>query len=150
MLTTAQAQSVIFPQEQQAGTASVTAYALPSSEMYAIGNDLFSAGYAKADGVMRFAGCEALGLKGGTELFAIRFGNGAEVKASEMTLDDVRTADLNADAAAAKGSLKLPGKAIEARGRQCSEGCTNLRPLRPTRRQEPPRHHDYPRTKNFQ
>ena len=114
MLTTAQAQSVIFPQEQQAGTASVTAYALPSSEMYAIGNDLFSAGYAKADGVMRFAGCEALGLKGGTELFAIRFGNGAEVKASEMTLDDVRTADLNADAAAAKGSLKLPGKAIEA------------------------------------
>lgn len=109
-----QAQSVIFPQEQQAGAASITTSVLPSAETFSIGNDLFEASYMRTGGVMRFAGSKALGLKSDTELFALRLGNGMEVKASEMTLGNVRMTDLIADASAVKGSLKLPGKAIEA------------------------------------
>ena len=112
----ANAQKVIFPQEQQAGTARLTAEGVGqnSSETYSIGNDLFSADFVKAEGKLLFGGCEALGLKGGSELFSIRLGSGTEVKASEMSMGDVHMTDLTEDATAAKGSLKLPGKALEA------------------------------------
>ena len=110
----AHAQSVIFPQEQQAGAAFLSSKNSAGAETFAIGNDLFVADFVKSEGAMRFAGCDALGLIGGTELFAIRLDNGTEVKASEMNLGDVRMIDLSADDSAAKGSLKLPGKALEA------------------------------------
>ena len=110
------AQAVIFPQEKQAGKATLVPAAMESSETdgYILGNDLFNATYERTNGVLRFGGCEQLGLQAGTELFALRLGNGTEVAASEMTLGEVRMVDLAADATAAKGSLKLPGKALEA------------------------------------
>ena len=105
------AQSVIFPQEQQAGTARLET---GDGQTYSLVNDLFSAAYRVQDGHLLFGGSEALGLNGGTELFRLRLANGIEVASSEMTMGDVRTVELPADAAAAKGALHFPGKALEA------------------------------------
>jgi len=107
----ATAQSVIFPQEKQAGTASLTA---TDEQVYTIGNDLFQADFVQTDGTMRFGGCEVLGLKSGSELFSVRLGNGTELSASEMALGEVRMTDLPADATAARGALHFAGKALEA------------------------------------
>ena len=54
------AQSVIFPQEQQAGTAVLTSADQASSVTYTIGNDLLQADYVKTDGTLLFEGCDAL------------------------------------------------------------------------------------------
>ena len=109
-VATMKAQSVIFPQEQQAGTATSSV----SDGVYTLANDLLSASFIHAGGKLSFGGCEAMGLKAGDELFSIRLGNGTEVSSSAMTLGGVNLIDLTVDAAAAKASLKLPGKAIEA------------------------------------
>ena len=127
----ASAQKVIFPQEQQAGEA--TSVVLPSlggdgglgailpsfggdggGFSYTLANDLFSASFVLADGKLTFGGCEAMGLLPSDDLFGIRLANGTEVASSAMTLNGVEAEDLLADATAAKGSLKLPGKCIKA------------------------------------
>ena len=111
MLTaTAMAQAVIFPQEQQAGTAVAT----QSGDVFTLKNDLFEASFRLSGGRLMFDGCEAMGLKPGTELFTIRLNNGTEIAASQMTQGTPRIVSLTADENAAKGSLKLPGQAIEA------------------------------------
>ena len=110
ILMTAQAQSVIFPQEQQAGVATSSV----NDGTYTLSNDLLSASFIYADGTLAFGGCEALGLKAGGDLFSIRLGSGTEVASSVMTLGEVHLTDLLPDGSAAKASLKLPGKAIEA------------------------------------
>ena len=102
-------QAVIFPQAQQAGTAQVS----NSDNVYTLSNELLSASFRVVDGTLVFDGCEAMGLKAGTELFRIVLGNGTEVSSSEMTMGTVSTTTLAADASAAKGALRLPGKAIE-------------------------------------
>ena len=66
--TTAVAQAVIFPQEQQAGTAVAT----QSGDVFTLKNDLFEASFRLNGGRLMFDGCEAMGLKPGTELFTIR------------------------------------------------------------------------------
>lgn len=114
MLTTVlvlqvKAQAVIFPQAQQAGVAQVSSV----DNVYTLSNDLLSASFRVANGTLVFDGCEAMGLKAGTELFRIVLGNGTEVAASEMTMGEVTTTSLAADPTAAKGALKLPGQAIE-------------------------------------
>ena len=103
-------QAVIFPQEQQAGIATSSI----SAGTYTLSNDLLSATFIHADGQLSFGGCEAMGLQPGNELFSIRLGNGTEVASSAMTLNDVQLVTLSPDASAAKASLKLPGKAVEA------------------------------------
>ncbi|MBP5340400.1 MAG: hypothetical protein J6W75_02885 [Bacteroidaceae bacterium] len=103
-------QAVIFPQEQQAGFATSSV----SGSTYTLSNDLLSATFIHADGQLSFGGCEAMGLQPGNELFSIRLGNGTEVASSAMTLNDVQLVTLSPDASAAKASLKLPGKAVEA------------------------------------
>ena len=45
---------------------------------FTIGNDLFAADFIESEGVIRFAGCEAMGLKSGTELFKEMIGSLAE------------------------------------------------------------------------
>ena len=104
------AQKVIFPQEQQAGTATSAVV----DDTYTLANDLFSASFILADGKLTFGGCEAMGLKPSDNLFSIRLGNGTEVMSSAMTLKGVETEDLAANAFAVKGSLKFPGKSIKA------------------------------------
>lgn len=104
------AQKVIFPQEQQAGTATSSVV----GNTFMLANDLFSVSFVLADGKLTFGGCEAMGMKASENLFSIRFGSGAEVTSSAMTLNGIETEDLVADASAARGSLKLPGKSVKA------------------------------------
>lgn len=114
MLTagTAAAQSVIFPQETQPGVA----YANPSADYstLTLSNNLLSASFTNKDGKVLFGGCRQLGFSGGTELFTIIFQDSTAVPASTFNATDWRMVTLAADPAAAVGSEKLPGKAIEA------------------------------------
>ena len=103
-------QSVIFPQQQQAGTATSSVV----GERYMLSNNLLSASFVLNDGKLTFGGCEAMGLKPSDDLFSVRLSNGTEAASSAMTLNGVEAEDLPADASAAKGSLKLPGKSIKA------------------------------------
>lgn len=82
---------------------------------YVLSNDMLSASFVGNGGSLRFGGCEALGLQGGTELFALSYGaDSTTVYASEMRLERVATEDLPADTAAFTASLRLPGKAVVA------------------------------------
>ena len=107
----ARSQAVIFPQAQQAGTATSSV----SGDTYTLSNDLLTATFIHADGRLTFGGCEAMGLLPGDDLFSLRFAGGREVTSSAMTLGEVRLAALSPDASAAKASLQLPGQAVEAR-----------------------------------
>ena len=93
------AQAVIFPQEQQPGTANVEIVGTDLSEgtdtIYTIGNELFTAKFVKADGKLTFGGCEKLGLIAGSEIFKVVLGDGTELPASAFTLvGDVVTEQL--------------------------------------------------------
>ena len=103
-------QSVIFPQERQAGAATASV----ADGTYTLANDLLSVSFTHADGRLTFGGCEAMGLKPSDNLFSIRLGSGTEVASSAMTLKGVEAEELSADASAAKGALKLSGKSIKA------------------------------------
>lgn len=106
-----QAQSVVFPQEQQAGTARLS----ESGDTYTLSNDLLSASFVKnAGGQLLFGGCEAMNLKAGSPLFRVVLGGGMSFTSSEMTLESVTMRDLTADKQAAKGSERFAGKALEA------------------------------------
>lgn len=104
------AQSVIFPQEKQAGNASLVA----ERGVYTLQNDLLKANFVAKNNHLFFYGCEQLGLLPGAELFSILLADGREVPASSMNLKSVEELNLTPAEGAAKGSLKLNGKAIEA------------------------------------
>lgn len=104
------AQSVIFPQEKQAGNASLIA----ERGVYTLQNDLLKAHFVAKNNHLFFNGCEQLGLLPGSELFSILLADGREVPASSMYLKSVEELNLTPAEGAAKGSLKLNGKAIEA------------------------------------
>ena len=104
------AQSVIFPQEKQAGNASLVA----ERGVYTLQNDLLKAHFVVKNNHVFFNGCEQLGLLPGSELFSILLADGREVPASSMYLKSVEELNLTPVEGAAKGSLKLNGKAIEA------------------------------------
>lgn len=104
------AQSVIFPQEKQAGNASLIA----ERGVYTLQNDLLKAHFVAKNNHLFFDGCEQLGLLPGSELFSILLADGREVPASSMNLKSVEELNLTPAEGTAKGSLKLNGKAIEA------------------------------------
>lgn len=104
------AQSVIFPQEKQAGNASLVA----ERGVYTLQNDLLKANFVAKNNHLFFDGCEQLGLLPGAELFSILLADGREVPASSMNLKSIEELNLTPAEGAAKGSLKLNGKAIEA------------------------------------
>lgn len=104
------AQSVIFPQEKQAGNASLVA----ERGVYTLQNDLLKAHFVAKNNHLFFDGCEQLGLLPGFELFSILLADGREVPSSSMNLKSVEELNLTPAEGAAKGSLKLNGKAIEA------------------------------------
>ena len=104
------AQSVIFPQEKQAGNASLVA----ERGVYTLQNDLLKANFVAKNNHLFFDGCEQLGLLPGSELFSILLADGREVPASSMNLKSVEELNLTPVEGAAKGVLKLNGKAIEA------------------------------------
>ena len=105
------AQAVIFPQEQQPGTAKVEVV----SDGYTIGNDLFIAKFVKADGKLTFGGCEKLGLVAGSEIFKVVLGDGTEIPASAFTLEgDVVTETLTGQSNAVKAARRYNGQQIKA------------------------------------
>ena len=106
------AQKVIFPQEQQPGSAVVKV----EGGEYTIGNDLFTAKFLKAEGKLTFGGCEELGLIAGSEIFKVQLGDGTEIPASAFTLVDdvVETETLTGNSAAVKASRRYNGKQIKA------------------------------------
>lgn len=109
---TAMAQSVIFPQQKQAESALLQV----NDGVYKLSNQLFTAEFEVKDNHLNFKGCPGLGLLPGTELFRILLndGSGKEIPASSMKLINVKQMELSAQPEAAKGALRIPGKAIEA------------------------------------
>lgn len=104
------AQKVVFPQTQQADTASI---AIDGNE-YTLKNNLLTAKFVKQDGSLFFNGCEEMNLKAGTELFKVVLGDGTTFTSSQMTLQSVEEEELTGNAAAAKGSDRFNGKALKA------------------------------------
>ncbi len=104
------AQKVIFPQQQQAGTAQSSS----DGDSFTLENDLFQAKFSLEDGHLLFDGCEQMSLLSGTPLFSITLQDGTVMGSSDMTLGSVGLVDLTADLEAARGSEKLDGKALEA------------------------------------
>ena len=115
LLTTggrALAQSVVFPQQKQADVAELS---YDGQSTYTFRNNLFEASFYKdANGDLLFGGCEAMNLKGGTELFKVTLGNGTTFSSSDMTLDSLEMRDLPADLTSPKGSDRFFGKELRA------------------------------------
>lgn len=108
----ASAQSVIFPQETQPGTARVTSAAKGST--LTLRNTILSASFTNKGGKVLFGGCPQLGLTPGTEIFTVILQDSTVLPASSFKVSGWRMATLKGDPKAAVGSQKLPGKAIEA------------------------------------
>lgn len=104
------AQSVIFPQEKQAGLAGLVV----EQGTYTLQNELLKAKFVVKDNHLFFGGSEELGLLCGSELFSVLLADGREVPASAMQMKRVSETNLTPVEGAAKGSLKLNGKAVEA------------------------------------
>ncbi len=109
--STASAQKVIFPQQQQAGTARSS----QQDSAYVLENDLLQAHYAVSNGTLLFDGCDEMALEAGTPLFSISLQDGTQIGSGDMTLESVALTDLTVDETAARGSERLDGKALEAR-----------------------------------
>lgn len=108
---TLEAQKVVFPQEVQPGAAVLVS----SADSYTLQNKLLKATFKKQGGSLFFGGCPELNLEEGTELFEIKTGNGSTtVKASQMTLGNIREVTYEANEKAVKGAKKFAGRAIEA------------------------------------
>ena len=105
------AQAVIFPQQEQAGTAQAT----KKRSVFKLSNNLLTATYKLKGDKLVFGGCKALDLLPNENIFKIQIDNGTEVYSSDMTLKSVEMRNLTPDKHEAKGSLLLPGKAIEAK-----------------------------------
>ena len=75
-----------YPAATKPGTASLT---VSGTDQWTLGNNLFSATFAKRNGVLSFVGAEALDIQGAKELFEFQLYNGTKVKASAMTLQSV-------------------------------------------------------------
>ncbi len=106
------AQAVIFPQQRQAGTASVTTH----DKTITLSNNLLSASFVNDNGRLSFGGCSELGLEPGTELFTITLQNDttASIPASAMTVTGWGHESLSACPSATIASEKLPGQSIYA------------------------------------
>lgn len=106
----AYSQAVMFPQEKQPGTASLS----EENGIYTISNELFAAQFKKENGKLLFNGCTELGLLAGTELFTVQLADGTEIPASAFTLGNVEMQSLAGDPAAVKGSKRFAGQQLVA------------------------------------
>lgn len=108
--TQVHAQAVIFPQEQQPGSASLNEV----NGTYTLRNDLFSVSFVKAEGKLTFGGCDAMNLLAGDDLFKIKLQNNDEVGSSAMTLGTVTTETLTGNAFAVRGVERFNGQQLVA------------------------------------
>lgn len=108
----ASAQAVFFPQQQQAGAASLS----QSDGTLTLSNQLLNASFVNNDNKITFGGCPELGLKSGSEIFTITLGDGTTtVPASEMTVTEWGHTALTGNPDATVASEKLDGQCIYAR-----------------------------------
>ena len=105
------AQAVIFPQKKQPGVAKIT----QKANSYQLANKVLKASFINTGGKLYFNGCSELGLQPSTELFKVLLGDGKNITASEMKLEDVKMVTLAENPSAATASLRYAGKALEAR-----------------------------------
>lgn len=105
------AQAVIFPQKKQPGVAKIT----QKANSYQLANKVLKASFINTGGKLYFNGCSELGLQPDTELFKVLLGDGKNITASEMKLEDVKMVPLAENPSAATASLRYAGKALEAR-----------------------------------
>ncbi len=110
MPTVAQAQKVVFPQQKQAGVATLK----QDAKSFTLANSLLQASYSVVDGTLRFNGCEAMNLMPSADLFRIRLADCTEFASSDMKLVSVTPETYTADPKAAKGSERFDGKGIKA------------------------------------
>lgn len=105
------AQAVIFPQKKQPGVAKIT----QKANSYQLANKVLKASFINTGGKLYFNGCSELGLQPDTELFKVLLGDGKNITASEMKLEDVKMVTLAENPSTATASLRYAGKALEAR-----------------------------------
>ena len=103
------AQSVIFPQQAQAGTA----VGEENGDTFTLRNDLLTAAFVRQGGTLVFGGCEAMNLVAGTPVFSLERADGV-LSSADMTLESVTLEALSPNTLAARGSEKLGGQAIKA------------------------------------
>lgn len=95
------ANAVVYPaQQNNVGVAVAT----KKKGVYTLSNNVLAASFMKVDGQLYFAGCKAMNLQPGTELFVVAFGNGVRVPASAMKLRSVELVDLPANPQAVGGA----------------------------------------------
>ena len=102
---------VLYPAQQ---TAVGAAQSAESNNVYTLSNNVLVASFAKMGGALYFAGSKAMDLLPGTEPFTVAFGNGDNVPASAMTLNNVALKDLAANENAIGGAEHYNGKVLEA------------------------------------
>ncbi|MBQ8050444.1 MAG: hypothetical protein IJ197_02550 [Bacteroidaceae bacterium] len=104
----------VYPQQQ---TLVGEARLAVRDSVFTLSNEVLEASFTCQDGSLRFGGCEALGLRAGTELFSFTLGSaGTLTKAcSELLLDTLYTEDLTGSPTATRGAEHFDGKALVAR-----------------------------------
>ena len=107
---TASAQKVVFPQQKQAGMATLKT----DSKKFTIANSLLEASYSVVNGTLRFDGCPAMDLMPSANLFSVRLADCTEFASSDMKLQSVTSETYAANPKSAKGSERFAGKGIKA------------------------------------
>ena len=121
-------QPVVYPMQQEAvGEACVDIAELTTDEgaqtRYTIYNNVLAASFVRSGGVLMFGGCEAMNLRGGTELFSVALGDGEKVvNASDMILRNVKVSALEAEPDAVNGARHFAGQQIEAGYKYVADG----------------------------
>ena len=82
--------------------------------VYVLSNNVLAASWMKVGNAIYFAGANAMDLVAGTEPFTVAFGSGDNVPASAMTLKDVKSETLAANAAAIGGAEHFAGVQLVA------------------------------------
>jgi len=119
---------VVYPMQQEAvGEARMDIAEQTTDDgtltRYTLYNNVLAASFVRSGGALMFGGCEAMNLRGGTELFSLALGEGEKVvNASEMILRSVRTKALEAEPDAVNGACHFAGQQIEANYKYVDDG----------------------------
>ena len=103
--------AILYPAQQ---TAVGEAKAKEENGVYTLSNNVLAASFMKLGDIIYFAGCKAMNLEAGTEIFTVAFGNGDNVPASAMKLNGIAVENLEGNADAIGGAEHFDGKQIVA------------------------------------